>query len=63
MSPTYSPSSPSITRTTRAPRTGRAIVCPHCSSALTVYHFAWSALVCPACGQATEKRHWLKADS
>jgi ribosomal protein S27E len=52
-----------ITKTTRAPRTGRAIVCPHCSSALTVYHFAWSALVCPACGQATEKRHWLKADS
>jgi len=54
--------SPYITKTTRAPRMGRRIVCPHCSGSHRVYHFAWFALVCPDCGQGVEKQHWLLFD-
>jgi uncharacterized protein (DUF983 family) len=50
-----------ITKTTRAPRTGRLIVCPHCSSTHRLFHFAWCALVCPDCGEAVDKYDWIQA--
>lgn len=47
-----------VTKTTRAPRTGRVIECPHCASLHRVFHFAWSALGCQGCGEMVEKYQW-----
>ena len=48
-----------VTRYTRAPLKGRAIVCPHCSGSAVVYHFAWSALGCIHCERMIPKDQWL----
>ena len=52
-----------VTKTTRAPRTGRVIECPHCASSHRVFHFAWCALACQDCGEMVEKYQWIKAES
>ena len=36
-----------VTKSTRAPKTGRQIVCPKCNSVATVYHFSWIRLLLP----------------
>jgi len=43
---------------TRAGKDGKYIVCPHCTGALRVYHFAWSALGCIYCKEMVEKDQW-----
>jgi ribosomal protein S27E len=49
----------SVNRYTRAGNQGKDIICPHCSSVHTVYHFAWSAIVCEHCQQEVEKQSFL----
>lgn len=48
-----------VDKHTRAPQAGRLIVCPQCSKASRVYHFAWSALACINCGQMVSKKDFL----
>ena len=33
-----------VTKHTRAPQSGRRILCPHCDRIGIVYHFAWCAV-------------------
>ena len=47
-----------VTKSTRAPRMGRQIVCPECNTVATVYHFAWSGLQCQHCKQMVDKYDW-----
>jgi len=47
-----------VNRYTRASKDGRYIVCPHCTGAIRVYHFAWSALGCMYCNEMVEKDQW-----
>ena len=47
-----------VTKSTRAPRMGRQIVCPKCNTVATVYHFAWSGLQCQHCKQMIDKYDW-----
>ena len=47
-----------VTKSTRAPRMGRQIVCPECNTVATVYHFAWSGLQCQHCKQMIDKYDW-----
>lgn len=48
-----------VTSRTRAGQSGKRIQCPDCGCAVTVYHFAWSAMVCRSCGGAPAKCEWL----
>ena len=47
-----------VTKSTRAPRMGRQIVCPECNTTATVYHFAWSGLQCQHCEKMIDKYDW-----
>tara|TARA_B100000809_G_C14768896_1_gene398642 strand:- start:15 stop:476 length:462 start_codon:yes stop_codon:yes gene_type:complete len=48
-----------VSKTTRAGRDGREIVCPVCDHTATVYHFSWSALECNGCHSDVEKNAWI----
>jgi ribosomal protein S27E len=48
-----------VNRYTRAGRDGRPIVCPHCGTFATVYHFAWCAITCSGCHRMVDKTDWL----
>lgn len=52
---------PRVTSRTRAPKSGRAIVCPCCGVSSRVYHFAWSGLQCNTCKTMTPKHDWIVA--
>lgn len=52
---------PRVTSKTRAPKSGRAIVCPCCGVSSRVYHFAWSGLQCNTCKTMTPKHDWIVA--
>ena len=51
-----------VNRYTRAGREGKYIICPHCTGALRVYHFSWSALQCMYCKKDSEKYDWEVAE-
>lgn len=48
-----------VTKHTRAPQSGRRILCPHCDRIGIVYHFAWCAVTCQHCKAIVEKEDWL----
>ena len=52
---------PRVTSRTRAPKSGRQIVCPCCGVSSRVYHFAWSGLQCNTCKTMTPKHDWIVA--
>ena len=37
---------------------GKRIICPHCNSEQTVYHFSWSDLMCTKCKEMVDKYDW-----
>lgn len=47
-----------VTKTTRAPRSGKTIYCPHCRNPAVVYHFSWCAIQCQHCDQIVDKYDW-----
>lgn len=47
-----------VTKSTRAGRDGKRIMCPHCGYIAKVYNFAWSALGCE-CGRAIKKTDYI----
>tara|TARA_R100000008_G_scaffold11124_1_gene5563 strand:+ start:232 stop:405 length:174 start_codon:yes stop_codon:yes gene_type:complete len=51
-----------VNRYTRAGKDGKYIICPHCTGALRVYHFSWSALGCIYCKEKVQKDQWEVAD-
>lgn len=50
-----------ITKTTRAGKNGKTIVCPYCGAQAKVFHFSWSSSVCEGCGKSVEKTDWLES--
>lgn len=44
-----------VTARTRAPQSGRVIICPKCHESTRVFHFSWSAIICPACLKIVQK--------
>ena len=52
---------PRVHSRTRAPKSGRQIVCPCCGVSSRVYHFAWSGLQCNTCKTMTPKYGWIVA--
>ena len=48
-----------VNRYTRASGFGKNIACPHCSHAVNVKHFAWSAATCTGCKADVNKYDWL----
>ena len=48
-----------VTKHTRAPQSGRRILCPNCDRIGIVYHFAWCAVTCQHCKEIVEKEDWL----
>ena len=50
-----------VTKSTRAPRTGRQIVCPKCNSVATVYHFAAAKIPIAIMGAVLEVGKLLTA--
>ena len=48
-----------VDRFTRAPRSGRQIICPSCGTVARVYHFSWCAITCQGCRQMIDKPLWL----
>ena len=51
-----------VNRDTRAGKCGKEITCRYCRSAVTVYHFSWSALVCWSCKASVDKANWYIDD-
>lgn len=47
-----------VDKTTRAPRAGRLIFCPHCEHVAWVFHFSWAALTCGGCARMVDKTDW-----
>ena len=47
-----------VTKSTRASKNGKLIICPQCNSHARVFHFSWSALVCHHCNRTIEKLDW-----
>jgi len=52
---------PRVTKYTRAPKSGRQIVCPCCGVSSRVYHFSWTGLQCGTCKTMTPKHDWIVA--
>jgi len=48
-----------VDRYTRAPRSGRQIICPSCGTIARVFHFSWCAITCQGCRQMIDKEKWL----
>ena len=48
-----------VTKNTRAPKSGRRILCPHCDRISIVYHFAWSAITCQHCNKKAKKEDFF----
>ena len=44
-----------VTKSTRASKNGKLIICPQCNSHARVFHFSWSALVCIHCDATVNK--------
>ena len=48
-----------VTKHTRAPESGRRILCPHCDRISIVYHFARSAITCQHCNKKAKKEDFF----
>ena len=47
-----------VSKSTRASRQGKMIICPECEYKQFVYHFSWSALNCIHCDASVNKLDW-----
>ena len=47
-----------VTKSTRASKQGKLIICPQCNSHARVFHFSWSALWCQTCDTYVNKLDW-----
>ena len=47
-----------VSKSTRASKNGKLIICPQCNNEARVYHFAWSAITCINCGADVNKLDW-----
>ena len=47
-----------VTKSTRASKNGKLIICPQCNNYARVYHFSWSALSCIHCDATVNKYDW-----
>ena len=48
-----------VTKSTRASKQGKLIICPQCNSHSRVFHFSWSALTCQCCRDSIDKPEWI----
>ena len=51
-----------VTKSTRASKNGKLIICPQCNNYARVYHFSWSALSCIHCDADVNKNDWILHD-
>lgn len=51
-----------VTKSTRAGKDGKKLICPRCGKATVVYHFSWSAGRCQGCASDVGKYEWIVAD-
>lgn len=47
-----------VTKSTRAGKNGKYIICPGCKGAAKVYNFSFSALTCQWCKISHDKYDW-----
>ena len=47
-----------VSKSTRASKNGKLIICPQCNSHARVFHFGWSALNCIHCDASVNKYDW-----
>ena len=47
-----------VTKSTRASKQGKLIICPQCNNHARVFHFSWSALNCIHCDASVNKLDW-----
>jgi hypothetical protein len=52
-----------VSKTTRASKKGREIICPHCSKSETVYRFNWKSAFCSQCKTWVKKYEFLIDDN
>ena len=48
-----------VTKHTRAGQNGKKIICTHCGTMNTVYHFSWAAITCGGCDRMVNKENFL----
>ena len=48
-----------VNRYTKAPISGKRILCPNCERISIVYHFSWCAIKCQHCNQFINKEDFL----
>ena len=51
-----------VNRYTRAGKSGKFVMCPHCHADTRVYHFSWAAMTCNNCMASVDKNDWLEID-
>ena len=51
-----------VYRYTRAGKSGKFVMCPHCHADTRVYHFSWAAMTCNNCMASVDKNDWLEID-
>ena len=51
-----------VTKHTRAGQNGKKIICTHCGTMNTVYHFSWAAITCGGCDRMVNKENFLDSD-
>ena len=52
-----------VSKSTRASKNGKIIVCPLCDSRARVFHFSWSKLSCLDCNHLIDKPDWRLANA
>ena len=50
-----------VSKSTRASKHGKFIICPQCNSHARVFHFGWSTLNCIHCDATVNKYDWRLA--
>jgi len=50
-----------VSKSTRASKNGKLLICPKCNSHARVFHFSWSALNCIHCDASVNKLDWRLA--
>ena len=52
-----------VSKSTRASKQGKLLICPQCNSHARVYHFSFSALNCIHCDASVNKNEWRLASA
>ena len=52
-----------VTKSTRASKQGKLIICPQCNSYARVFHFSWCSLNCIHCDANVNKLDWRLASA